>query len=155
VDRYEATWQMMVSYAYGLLVGTVVYLGLAVTLEAVIRASLPSLAAVPLFFIFAGAFIIGGAILGLPILLLAWTIVLAFFDPIHMRLKGWCITAPMIVGVLWLAFEYANFARTLTRFSWQTFAAGAGGRTALAMVCAAFASLHYYRRTKRLSAMRF
>lgn len=54
MDRYEATWQMMVSYAYGLLVGTTVYLGLAIILESIIRASLPGLlASIPLFVIIA------------------------------------------------------------------------------------------------------
>jgi hypothetical protein len=140
VDRYEATWQLMVSYAYGVLVGTPVYVGLAIVLETVVRASLPNLlATVPLFIILVTALGVGGAILGLPILLLALTIILVFFRPVHMRLKSWCIIAPVIVGILWLAFESIIFVRGMSRISDQMLAVGTGGRTALAMMCAAFA----------------
>jgi hypothetical protein len=123
MDRYEATWQMMVSYVYGLLIGNLIFL--------------------PVTTFLAPASIVGGAILALPLLLLGWVIMLIFFDHIHARLRIWCVIAPVAVCGLWLAGELALLAGKPV--DWRGYVTGTGPRVALALVCASLASMKYYR----------
>jgi hypothetical protein len=152
MDRYEATWQLLVSYFHGLLIGNLLFLplvgllasassagGAAPTLPAVLMVWIVGL---PIALIFS---VVGGAILGFPILLLAWVILLIFLDRVRARLKPWCIVAPVAVAVLWFLGEYTNLAYASASSGWREFLIGVGPRVALVLLCASLSSLRYYR----------
>jgi hypothetical protein len=151
MDRYEASWQLLISYLYGLLVGSLIFLSLAAILTMAARigvadvspgAFIAGIATLPFA---VGISVVGGAILGVPILLLAWLVLLVYFERIHAHLRAWCILAPIAVGALWLLGELGNAAHVSDQFGSRAFTVGAGPRVALAVMCAAFASMRYYR----------
>lgn len=117
------------SYVFGVLVGNVLFLPLTNVL----------------FF----ASVVGGLIFGLPLLFVAFLTLIAFRRHIETHLFTWCVAAPIVVTVGWVAFEqYAIFARQglgLERYFAEPVASM---RAALAFTCAAVASAKFYRMTK-------
>jgi hypothetical protein len=154
MDRYEASWQLLASYLYGLLIGNLIVLPLAALLtlawhggttidvSTLLGGLLAGVATLLVTFMMS---IIGGALLALPILVLCWLVLLLLFERIHAHLRVWCILAPIAVGGVWLLGEYANLAHAAGRFGWSGFMPAVGPRFALALMCSAFASMRYYR----------
>lgn len=117
------------SYVFGILVGNVLFLPLTSFL----------------FF----ASVIGGFILGLPLLFVAFLTLIAFRRHIETHLFAWCVVAPIVVTVGWITFEqYAIFARQGLGFERYLAEPVASMRAALAFTCAAVASAKFYRMTK-------
>jgi len=114
------------SYVFGVFVGNLLFLPLTNVL----------------FF----ASVIGGFILGLPLLFVAFVTLIAFRRHIESHLFAWCVVAPIIVTVGWIVFEqYVIFARQNVGFERYLAEPVASMRAALAFTCAAIASTKFYR----------
>jgi hypothetical protein len=121
----HALGALLWSYFFGILVGNVLFLPLTNVLF------IPS--------------ILGGIILALPLLVIAFVTLTAFRRHIDNHLLGWCVVTPFVMTGGWIVFEqYAIFARQGLGFERYLNDPAAHLRAALAFTCAAIAAAKFY-----------
>jgi hypothetical protein len=90
------------------------------------------------------AFIIGGAVIALPLLMVALFVLLLFCNHIQEHLLVWCLFAPISVVIGWLAMEYLTIYFERVDLLQYLAIRNVLERAFLAFVCTSLASLVFY-----------
>jgi hypothetical protein len=125
---HDLAWSCL----YGLAVGNLLFLPLTGVL------AIPTL--------------IFGALLALPLLLIALPVASLFRRSIEEHLLAWCAAAPFAVTIGWVVIEqFVFFNRQGAGFGRYLFDPIAWARAALAFICAAVAAKKFYGLNRRIS----
>lgn len=123
--RVQISFRLTACYLFGLITGNLLFL--------------------PYVGIMAIPFTLAGAVIALPLLVVALTILLIFRQNIFKYLQYWCLSAPLAVGIFWLFMEYAlvyaNRGFSVTEILTTR---NVLERAFLALVCASASSLLFY-----------
>ncbi len=123
--RLQISFRLTACYLFGLIAGNLLFL--------------------PYIGIMAIPFTLAGAVIALPLLVVALTVLLIFRQSIFKYLLYWCLSAPLAVGLFWLFMEYA-LVYSNRGFGAAEFLTTRNvlERAFLALVCASASSLLFY-----------